>query len=76
MGPGLGLQMGAFGSGYASAAVPTATSNPGSATVSQAAFGIGTSQTAGGPRTAGFGTMAAGAAGVAVLLFLWYSLPR
>jgi hypothetical protein len=74
MGPGLGLNVGGYG--YAGAAVPTAASNPGSATVSQVAFGIGTSQTAAGPRTAAFGTMAAGAAGVAVLIFLWYSLPR
>lgn len=78
MGPGLSLSMGAYGSGqagYGAAATPHAASNPGSATVMQQAFGIGTGQTT-GPATAGYGTMITGAAALAVLLWLWYSLPR
>lgn len=73
---GLSLNVGGYGSGYAGAAVPTASNLPEGQTVNQAAFGIGTSQTAAGPRTAGFGTVGLALAGAAVLAWLWYTLPR
>jgi hypothetical protein len=74
-----GLSLGTWGSGYAGAAVPAqAVVSPGAPTISQKGFGIMTAGQTGaiGPRTAGFGTVTLGLAGVAVLLYLWYSLPR
>jgi hypothetical protein len=69
---GLSLGVG----GYGSAAVPTAANQPTGTTINQAGFGIGTSQTAAGPATAGLGTVGLGVAGALVLLFLWHTLPR
>lgn len=75
--PGLNLNVGGYGAGgYAPAAVPTASNLPTGQTVNQAAFGIGTSQTAEGPALAGFGTVGLGVAGAALLAYLWYTLPR
>ena len=71
-----GLNLNVGGYGYAGAAVPTASNLPEGQTINQAAFGIGTSQTAEGPRTAGFGTVGLGLAGAALLAWLWYTLPR
>jgi len=75
-----GLSLGAAGyaaGGYAPAAVPAQAGNPaGPSTIGMKAFGIGTSQTDVGPRTAGLGTVALGLAGAAILVFLWKSLPR
>jgi hypothetical protein len=62
--------------GYGAAAVPTAANQPTGQTINQAGFGIGTSQTASGPATAGFGTVGLGVAGALVLTWLWYTLPR
>jgi hypothetical protein len=73
---GLSLNVGGYGSGYAAAAVPTASNLPTGQTINQAAFGIGTSQSAAGPRTAGWGTVGLGIAGAALLTWLWYTLPR
>lgn len=73
---GLGLNVGGFGSGYAGAASPVASNQPSGATINQQAFGIGTSQTATGPKTAGFGTVGLGLAGALVLTWLWWTLPR
>lgn len=69
---GLSLNVG----GYGSAALPVASNLPDGQTVNQAAFGIGTSQTSEGPRTAGFGTVGLGLAGAALLTWLWWTLPR
>jgi hypothetical protein len=75
-GPGLSLGVGGYGVGYASAATPVAANQPDGTTINQKAFGIGTSQTAAGPKTAGFGTVGLGLAGAAVLVWLWWTLPR
>lgn len=75
-----GLSLGAAGyasGGYGAAALPAQAGNPaGPSTIGVKAFGIQTADTAVGPRTAGFGTVALGIAGVLVLVFLWKSLPR
>ena len=69
---GLSLGVG----GYGSASLPTAANMPTGTTINQQAFGIGTSQTGAGPRTAGFGTVGLGIAGALVLTWLWWTLPR
>jgi hypothetical protein len=69
---GLSLGVG----GYGSAALPVAANQPEGTTIGQAAFGIGTSQTACGPATAGFGTVGLGLAGALILAWLWWTLPR
>lgn len=71
----LGL-MGSAGLGGAGAIPRSAGVSPGAPTISQKAFGITSAQGSPGPRTAGFGTVALGIAGAAVLVWLWYSLPR
>lgn len=73
---GLNLSMGAYGGPMSQGALPVAANNP-SSTISQKAFGV-FSQQAGncGPRTAGYGTVLLGLAGAAILVYLWYSLPR
>lgn len=75
---GLGLSVGGYGAGagYASAASPVASNQPSGTTINQQAFGIGTSQTSSGPKTAGFGTVGLGVAGAIVLTWLWWTLPR
>lgn len=76
---GLNLGVGGYGSGSASytpAAVPIAANQATGTTINQQAFGIGTSQTSVGPRTAGFGTVGLGVAGAIVLAWLWWTLPR
>lgn len=69
--PGLNL-MGNLG------ASASASTGAGPATISDRAYGVdsGLGSGDGGPKTAGFGTVGTGMLGVAVLLFLWYSLPR
>jgi hypothetical protein len=71
-----GLSLGVGGYGSAAASLPTAAGSPTGSNVNQAAFGIGTSQTAEGPRTAGLGTVGLGLVGTAVIVWLWYTLPR
>lgn len=76
---GLNLNVGGYGSAGSAqlASVPAAAQSPtGPTTIGTRAFGIGTSQTDVGPRTAGLGTVALGIVGAAVLAYLWYSLPR
>jgi hypothetical protein len=73
---GLGLRVGGFGSVTGTGgAVPSAASQPGSATVGQRAFGVFSSQTA-GDTTAGFGALILGASAAALLAWLWWTLPR
>ncbi len=72
-----GLSLGVMGSAGMAGAMPYAAGvSPGAPTIGKQAFGAYSQQTAGGPRTAGFGTVALGLAGAGILLWLWYSLPR
>lgn len=80
---GLSLNMSGFGAASAGslggsnlASVPSAAGSPSGPRITERAFGIGTSQSAAGPRTAAYGTMLAGAAGAALLVWLWWTLPR
>lgn len=71
---GLALNVGGFGSaGSGGGALPMA-ANPPSSNISQRAFGISTGQA--GSRVPAYGSVGLGLAGAAVLLWLWYSLPR
>jgi hypothetical protein len=72
---GMNLLGGAsYGSSYGSAALPRA-ANPPSSTIAQQAYGISTPG-AGVSKVPAYGTVALGAAGALVLVWLWYSLPR
>ena len=73
-----GLSLGVYGRSMPQGAVPAAAGvAPGAPTISSKAFGIYSQQGGNvGPRTAGFGTVALGLAGAAVLVYLCYSLPR
>ena len=71
---GLSLNVGGWGSGGLGTAVPVAASQPGSPTVTQAAFGIGDG--AAGDTWAAQGSVVAAVAAAALLVFLWHSLPR
>lgn len=71
-----GLSIGATGYAGGLAAVPMPASQAGSVSITQKGFGIGTSQTAGGPATAGYGCTALGIAGAVLLAWLWWTLPR
>lgn len=74
---GLNLGMGTFGGAMPQGALPAAASvSPGAPTIAQRAFGIQSANQSVGPRTAGFGTVALGIAGAAILVYLWWSLPR
>ena len=72
---GLSLNVGGFGGQTAGkAGLPYAANNPAS-TISQKAFGIqaGLSGQSKGPA---YGSVGLGLLGAAVLVWLWYSLPR
>ena len=71
---GLSMGMGGFGGQVTATALPNAASQPGSMTVTQAAFGI--TAGAGGDDWAAKGSLVAGVVGAALLVFLWHSLPR
>lgn len=75
---GLSLSMGPYGGAMAQGGLPAAASvSPGAPTISQKAFGVFSQQEGAiGPRTAGLGTVALGLIGTAVLVYLWWSLPR
>lgn len=45
-------------------------------TIAQAAYGVDTTGMGSGPRTAGFGSVTVGMVSMALLVFLWWSLPR
>lgn len=70
---GLSLNVG----GYGSAAVPAAANQPAAsgATIGQQAFGVTTGASRGNT-LATYGSVGLGLAGAAVLVWLWYSLPR
>jgi hypothetical protein len=69
--PGLSLNVG----GYGAAAAPVAANQPAGPTISQQAFGITTGASRAN-RLATYGSVGAGLLGAAVLVWLWYSLPR
>lgn len=76
---GLNLMGGAGGSmsaGVYAASPPSMAGSTRAATISSRAYGVGSDGPNCGPRTAAWGTVGAGLAGVAVLLYLWWSLPR
>lgn len=69
-----GLQLGTAWTGYrVSSAAPPSMSGT---TITQAAYGPASGATAGGPQTALLGTVGAGVAAIAVLVWLWWTLPR
>lgn len=79
-----GLSLGASGYGAAYAgggipvtgAMPVAAGQPTGTNISQMAYGIGSSQTSPGARTAGWGTVTTGVACAVLLAWIWHTLPR
>jgi len=72
-----GLNLKVYGGAMGQGAVPVAAGQPGSGTITQKAFGVYSQQSGQvGPRTAAFGTVGLAVAGAAILVYLWYSLPR
>lgn len=61
--------------GVAAALPPSYAASAAGATISARAYGVGSNNGA-GPRTAALGGTIAGVAGAAVLLYLWWTLPR
>lgn len=77
---GLSLNMGAFGSaggGYNGAATPAAAgaSPSGPTSIGQKAFGVTTGGT-GGSMVGPIALVSTGTAAIALLWWIWYSLPR
>jgi hypothetical protein len=70
---GLNLNVGGYGQALGSASMPYAANAP-SSTISQKAFGVTSGE--GLSRVPAYGSVGLGLAGAAVLLWLWYSLPR
>lgn len=77
--PGLNLtgKAAVMGSAGVSAALPPsyAASSSG-ATISARAYGVGSDGPDAGPKTAAWGGVATGLVSMALLVYLWYSLPR
>jgi hypothetical protein len=74
---GLSLNVGAYGGSMSQGALPNAAMTPEAPrTIGQQAFGVWSQQSQAGPATAAIGTVALGIAGLIVLGWLWYSLPR
>lgn len=75
--PGLYLGGNASASGSYTPLMPASASSPTAANTSQAAFGIGSIGTGGdGSTSAGVGAVSVGGLSLALLVFIWYSLPR
>lgn len=72
---GLNLGLGG-GAGVYSSLPPSAAASPAGATISARAYGIGSGNMEGGSRIAFFGVTGVGIASTALLVYLWYSLPR
>lgn len=72
-----GLGASVFASGYPGASVPAAAgaSPQGPSTVGQQAFGIVAGDT-GGSRTSGYAIIGGGTLALALMIFIWWSLPR
>jgi hypothetical protein len=78
---GLNLTGTAGVSGYGSAGVAAAlpasyAASAAGATISSRAYGVGSDSGNGGPRTAAWGSTSAGLIGIALIVYLWWSLPR
>lgn len=74
--PGLNLGV---STGYVPAATlpPSYSQEPGGGTISSRAYGIaGASSGSTGANTAAYGSVGVGVAATALLVWLWYSLPR
>ena len=74
---GLSMKMGAFGggSGYTGGGLMPSAANAPSSTIAQRAYGIQAGVT-GQSRVPAYGSVGLGLLGAAVLVWLWYSLPR
>jgi hypothetical protein len=71
-----GLSLRTAGSaGFAPASVPVAANAP-SSNIAQRAYGVQANGLNGMSRVPAYGSVALGLAGAAVLVWLWYSLPR
>lgn len=74
---GLNLGASARASGYLGpAGLPVAANMPTGTTINQQAFGIRNGSEGCGPRTAGMGTTGIALGAAAVLVWLWWTLPR
>lgn len=73
-GAGTGGFMG--GSGVAAALPPSYAGSSAGATISARAYGVGSDTGTGGPATPALGATIAGLTGIALMLYLWYSLPH
>lgn len=72
----LGASYGLGGSGVSAALPPSYAGSAAGATISSRAYGVGSDASNAGPRTAAWGATAAGVVGTALLVYLWWSLPR
>lgn len=72
----MGSGTGTLSAGVYAATPPSMAGSPAAATISSRAYGVGSDGPSTGPRTAAYGTVLAGVAGVGLLLYLWWSLPR
>lgn len=55
---------------------PAAPPSASGTTITQNAYGTSSGAGVEGPATAAYGTVGAGLIGIAILWFIWYSLPR
>lgn len=69
---GLNLRANVNTSGVAFAQAPSQAGR----TITEQAYGIGSGADAGGSKCAGWGSHLAGIAATALLVYIWYSLPR
>lgn len=75
--PGLYLNGSANTSATYTPMMPASASSPSAANVGEAAFGVGSISPGGGSSTsAGMGSVSVGAIALALMVFVWYSLPR
>lgn len=77
--PGLNLSAKATlgSSGVAAALPPSYAGSPAGATISARAYGVGSDgDSSGGPKTPAWGSVTVGVVSLAVLVYLWYSLPH
>lgn len=62
--------------GVAAALPPSYAGSSAGATISARAYGVGSDSSNAGPGTAAWGSTAVGVAGMLLLVYLWWSLPR
>lgn len=74
---GMSLRTGiSVGGNYSPLTPASANPSTANATIGQAAYGINGSGVGLGPRTAAYGGVGMGVASIALLVYLWWSLPR